>query len=159
MAVHVLEMSTDQDILNTQLHHTWNTFHGGVAHRRTWAQVHQGGLNIPHGAIILVIAHGNGDEIGNANPDTGVDITPADFIHLIQNNMQNQNNMHAQPDAIYISTCGTGHALFAAHVVNLLDGGGPGLWLHTTFFGHNDAVAGNVPSPHAQFDWTQIFLD
>lgn len=69
MPNYIFEMSTDADIRNTNLNARWNPFT-----RYTYPQVQRGGLNIPAGSTIVVIAHGSGTEIGNATPGTGADI-------------------------------------------------------------------------------------
>ncbi len=60
---YVMEMSTDGDILNTQLNSKW----GQVSQRYSWNQVRGTNLNIPNNSDIIVIAHGDAYEIGNMN--------------------------------------------------------------------------------------------
>lgn len=142
---YVLEMSTDPDIVNTGLNAAWNP----ITARYSWAQVSNGGNNIPNGATIVVIAHGNDTEIGNANPGT-VDINATTFLALIQSNMA----AGAHPAAIYLSTCGTGIAQFAAAV--RIAAQQNNIWNNVRLYGHNDAQAGPVQPPNS-IVWTQIF--
>jgi hypothetical protein len=140
----VMQMSTNQDILNTQLNAAWNP----VTNRYTWAQVSAMNLNIAGGATIVVIAHGNGTEIGNAQPGT-IDVNAETFLALIQGNMAG-----AAPAAIYISTCGPGIAEFAAGV--RIAAQNNQIWAATRIFGHSDPVAGPVPPPN-DIRWFEIF--
>ncbi|MDF1798479.1 MAG: hypothetical protein P1V81_04835 [Planctomycetota bacterium] len=140
----VLEMSTDQNILATQLNAAWDP----IAARYPWAQVAASNLQIPAGSTIVVIAHGNGTEIGNAHPGP-IDITPQAFLALVQGNMA-----AGAPGQIFISTCGPGIAEFAAGVA--LAAGQNNIWQHTSIFGHSDPVAGPVPPP-GDISWFQIF--
>jgi hypothetical protein len=142
---YVMEMSTDVDIQNTGLATAWNP----ITARYNWGQVSGGGLNIPNGATIVVIAHGNDTEIGNAVPGT-VDIDAGMFLYHIQSNMA----ANAVPAAIYLSTCGTGIAQFAALV--RLTAQQNAIWNNTSLFGHNDPQAGPVQPP-TSIVWVQIF--
>jgi hypothetical protein len=142
----VLLMSTDADIVNTPLAVGWPP---PTTDRYTWAQVNPMNLGLAGGAEIVVIAHGNGTEIGNADPGT-IDINATVFLALIQGNMQ----AGTYPAAIYISTCGPGIAQFAANV--RLQAEQNEIWANTRIFGHNDAVSGSVPPP-GDISWTQIF--
>jgi hypothetical protein len=142
---YVMQMSTDPDIIATQLNAAWNP----ITNRYTWQQVSGMNLAIPAGAVIVVVAHGSGTEIGNAQPGT-VDVNATTFLALIQGNMA----AAAFPNAIYISTCGPGIAQFAAAV--RLAAEQNAIWANTRIYGHNDAVAGPVPAP-GTVDWTQIF--
>ncbi|SCC51321.1 hypothetical protein GA0061070_10323 [Kosakonia oryziphila] len=141
----VMLMSTDADIVNTQLNAAWNP----VTNRYTWAQVNPMNLNIINGATIVVIAHGNGTEIGNAAPGV-VDINAETFLALVQGNMAN----NAVPARIYISSCGPGIAEFAANV--RIAAQNNQIWHNTRIFGHSDPVSGPVP-PANDIRWTQIF--
>ncbi|RQW78859.1 MAG: hypothetical protein EHM14_10665 [Methanothrix sp.] len=141
----VMEMSTDIDIINTQLDPSWNP----VTSRYAWAQVHQMGLNIAGGETIVVVAHGNGNEIGNNVPGI-VDINADIFLVLVQGNMHNNTS----PASIYISTCGPGIAEFAANVEIAAEANQ--IWHRTNIFGHSDPVAGPVP-PMGDVRWTQIY--
>lgn len=142
---YVMEMSTDNDIVNTQTDAAWNP----ITARYNWAQVSAMNLNVPNQATIVVIAHGNGDEIGNAQAGV-VDIDAETFIALIQGNMAN----NAMPAAIYISTCGPGIAQFAAAVRIAAENNL--IWANTRIYGHSDPVAGPVPPPN-DIRWVQIF--
>ncbi len=141
----VMLMSTDKDIVNTQLNQQWNP----ITARYNWQEV--SGMNLKIGAnqTIVVIAHGNGAEIGNANPET-IDINATTFLALIQGNMQ--DNVH--PLAIYISTCGPGIAQFAADV--RIQAENNVIWTNTRIYGHSDPVAGPVPPPN-DIRWTEIY--
>lgn len=139
----VMQMSTDPDIVNTPLDAAWNP----IANRYSWAQVSAMNLNIAGGATVVVIAHGNGNEIGNAAPGT-VDINAETFLALVQ------GNMIAAPASIYISTCGPGIAEFAANVRIAAENNQ--IWNATSIFGHSDPVAGPVPPP-GDIRWIQIF--
>lgn len=143
----IIEMSTDRDIVGTQLNPAWTP----ILARYNWGQIsHEPpNLNVPDRATIVVIAHGNGDEIGNAQSGA-VDISPSTLLVLIQHNMAN----HAMPAAIYLSTCGPGIAQFAAAV--RIAAGQNNIWANTRIFGHNDPVAGSVPPP-SDIRWVQIF--
>lgn len=90
---YVMEMSTDTDIINTQLNAAWDL----IAARYEWRQVKAMSLNIVNPATIVIIAHGNGKEIGNATPGT-IDIEAETFLTLIQGNMA----PNQVPNAIYI---------------------------------------------------------
>lgn len=142
---YVMEMSTDNDIVNTQTNVAWNP----ITARYNWGQVSAMNLNVPNQATIVVIAHGNGDEIGNADPGT-IDIDAELFIALIQGNMAN----NAMPAAVYISTCGPGIAQFAAAVRIAAENNL--IWANTRVYGHSDPVAGPVPPPN-DIRWVQIF--
>ena len=140
-----MEMSTDPDILATDLNPSWNP----ITARYNWAQVSGMNLNVPNGATIVVIAHGNGNEIGNAQPGT-IDIDALTFLANIQANMA----LNSFPAAIYISTCGPGIALFAAAVRIAAENNV--IWNNTRIFGHDTAVAGEVPSANS-LSWIEIF--
>ncbi|RQR53194.1 hypothetical protein DIE18_30815 [Burkholderia sp. Bp9125] len=143
--VYVLEMSTDGDIRQTQLNAAW----GNAVTRYSWAQVSRGGLNIPAGATIIVVAHGNDTEIGNATAGT-VDINEAVFLATVHACMA----ANAAPARVYLSTCGTGLATFTARV--RIAATQNQVWRGVQLFGHHNAVAGPVPSATA-LAWTQIF--
>ncbi|HEY2527071.1 MAG TPA: hypothetical protein VGJ20_03830 [Xanthobacteraceae bacterium] len=141
---YVMEMSTDSDIVNTQLDIAWNPINA----RYSWAQVSGGNNNIPNGATIVVIAHGNGREIGNAGPS--LNINASTFLAVIHSNMA----AGAVPAAIYLSTCGTGIAEFAAAVRIAAEQNN--IWHNVRLYGHHDPQAGTVQPP-SSIVWTQIF--
>ena len=141
----VMEMSTDHDITTTVLNQAWNP----IQNRYNWNQVSATDINLNGGQTIVVIAHGDGDEIGNAIPGT-IDINARMFLALIQGNMM----AGTSPASIYISTCGPGIAQFAAAV--RLAAQQNRIWNNTTIFGHSDPVAGPVPPPN-DIRWFQIF--
>jgi hypothetical protein len=141
----VMLMSTDADIVNTQLDPGWPP----VTARYSWAQVNPMNLNIGGGQTLVVIAHGNGSEIGNAAPGT-IDINATTFLALIQGNMQ----AGLYPSEIYISTCGPGIAQFAADV--RIQAQNNLIWANTRIYGHSDPVSGPVPPPN-DMRWIQIF--
>lgn len=142
---YVLLMSTDNDIVHTGLDAAWNP----IQSRSNWQTVQGHNIQIPNGAVIVVIAHGNGKEIGNKNPGQ-VDITPEACLSLIHENMANGAN----PGAIYISTCAEGIAEFAAGLKLAAEANN--IWANTKMYGHENPIVGNVPSP-ASGEWTQIF--
>ena len=141
--LYVLEMSNDADIIATQLAPQWPA----PAARYTWGQVSVGGLAIPAGSDIIVIAHGNNDEIGNAAAGV-IDIDAAAFLALVF------FNMGGAPANIYISACGQQFAGFAANVALLA--GQNNIWAHTIIHGHYDPVVGTVPPPTA-LSWVAIY--
>ncbi len=142
---YVLIMSTDADIIDTPLNEAWDPITG----RYQWNQVQNMNLQLPNGATIIVIAHGNGAEIGNEDPGT-IDINATTFLALIQGNMA----ANAVPGAIYISTCATNIAEFAAGVKLAAEQNK--IWKHTKIFGHYDPAIGPVPPP-GTLAWVQIF--
>jgi hypothetical protein len=142
---YVMYMSTDNDITNTQLNVAWNP----ITARYNWAQVSGGGNNIPNGATIVVIAHGNDGEIGNARAGV-VDINATTFLVCIQNNMAH----HAAPAAIYLSTCGSGIAGFTAAVRIAAEQNA--IWRNVHLYGHSDSQGGAVQPPNS-IVWTPIF--
>jgi hypothetical protein len=143
--LYVLLMSTDADIVAVQLGPNWP----GPGTRCSYAQLEGGGLNIPNGATIVVIAHGNNTEIGNATPGT-IDINETMFLYLIQNNMA----AGAVPGNIYISACSKDIAQFAAAVA--IAAAKNNIWPNTRIFGHGSAVVGPIASP-GTLGWFQIF--
>ncbi|PCE34213.1 hypothetical protein [Burkholderia ubonensis] len=143
--VYVLEMSTDADIRQTQLHVAW----GNAVTRYAWAQVSHGGLNIPGGATIIVIAHGNNTEIGNANAGA-VDVDESVFLATVHACMAGG----AAPGRVYLSTCGAGLAVFTARV--RIAATQNRVWHGVQLFGHHEAVTGPVPPP-TTLAWSQIF--
>lgn len=138
---YVLVMSTNSDIIATQLKDSWDP----IDDRYDWNAVKGGGLTIPAGATIVVLAHGNDTLIGNKGSD--LNIGPKDFLKLIQ------NNVSGAPAAVYISTCGKGIAQFAAGV--RLEAESQKIWAKTKIFGHSDPVAGSVP-PASNLSWFEI---
>ena len=141
----VMEMSTDANIVGTQLDPAWPA----VTARYTWAQIGGMNLNIANGASIVVVAHGNGNEIGNQNAGV-VDIDALTFLADVQGNMA----AAAVPAAIYISTCNAGIAQFAANV--RIQAGLNQIWGNTRIYGHANPVAGNVVPPN-DIRWYQMF--
>ncbi|MBQ1782493.1 MAG: hypothetical protein II007_02440 [Gammaproteobacteria bacterium] len=140
----VMQMSTDPDIVDTALDAAWQP----VTNRYSWAQIKTMNLGIAAAKTIVVIAHGNNTEIGNAKAGK-VDIVAETFLALIQGNMQG-----AAPAKIFISTCGQGIAQFAARV--RLAAEQNDIWSGTKIFGHSDPVYGPVPPPH-DVRWFEIF--
>lgn len=142
----VFVMSTDEDIVGTKLHTDW----GSVSKTFSWEEISERRHNVSEGEVIVVVAHGNNEQIGNAEGDPG--INAACFVQLVQANMAPD----AKPSAIYISTCGKDIAGYAASVrlyaeENELLGG-------TRLLGHDSSVAGEVPSPHLKGStWVEIF--
>jgi hypothetical protein len=115
-----------------------------------WTQVRGGNNNIPNGATIVVIAHGNDREIGNARAGGDVDINATTFLACIQSNMAH----HAVPAAIYLSTCGSGIAGFTADVRIAAEQNA--IWRNVHLYGHSDPQGGAVQPPNS-IVWTQIF--
>jgi hypothetical protein len=142
--LYVMRMSTDQDIINTKLSKRWETSNGDY----DWDQIKGGNLQIPQGSTIIVIAHGNNDEIGNKRPGE-VDIDGPNFVYLISNNMRNGSS----PSNIYISTCGEQIAGFAAQVRLLAEENN--IWKNTRIFGHSNSVSGYVPFS-TEISWYEI---
>ncbi len=138
-----LYMSSDPDIVHTPLNHAWNP-----VQQHSWPQVAGMNLGLPPGSDLVVLAHGNGNEIGNAEPGT-IDIGAHHFLALVQANMNG-----GPPGRIFISTCGEGIAEFAAQV--RLAAEQNEIWHHTEIFGHSDPIAGPVPPPN-NLAWIQIF--
>ncbi|CAI8772746.1 DUF3168 domain-containing protein [Pseudomonas sp. IT-P12] len=143
----VFEMSTDKDIVGTPLSAGWQPENA----RYRWAQINQPqSLNIPGGAVIVVVAHGTNKTIGNEGPT--LNITADQFLDIVQHHMQHG---HA-PAAIYISTCGEEIAGFAARVVLCAEANQ--MWGNTEIFGHHDDVSGPVPAPTPQsVEWDPIY--
>lgn len=143
----VMEMSTDHDIQTTTLNAAWNP----VTSRFTWNQIIAHGLHIAQGQRIVVIAHGNNTEIGDAKPTPhGANVDASTFLALIQGNMA----QNAHPGEIFISTCGKDIAGFAAAVK--LAAQHNAIWHNIRIHGHNTAKAGPVPPPN-DLSWTTIF--
>lgn len=143
----VFELSTDPDIVATPLAAGWPA----TTARYGWNQVAATNLGLPGGGTIVAIAHGNNEEIGNAEPGT-IDIDAAIFLALIQGNLQPGQF----PAAIYISACGQDIAGFAAGVRLLAEQNQ--IWAATRIYGHHAAVGGPVPPPTpGSLDWVQIF--
>ncbi|WGS45276.1 hypothetical protein LFL97_21245 [Burkholderia sp. JSH-S8] len=143
--VYVLEMSTDADIRQTQLNAAW----GNAVTRFSWGQVSQGGLNIPGGSTIIVVAHGNNSEIGNAAAGI-VDVDEAVLLATVHSCMA----ANAAPARVYLSTCGKGLAIFTARV--RITATQNQVWRGVELFGHHEAVSGPVP-PATALAWSQIF--
>ncbi len=144
---YVMLMSTNQDIVTTQLVKAWDP----IAGRYSWAQVIDTApsLDLPSGATIVVIAHGDNDEIGNQPPGT-IDINASVFLALITSNMA----QGAMPGSIYISACAKSIAGFAASV--RLGAQANKIWKNTKIYGHTTSIVGDVPSPNSVV-WTEIF--
>lgn len=142
-----ITMSTDLDIINTPLNPAWNP----IAHRYTWAQVSAMNLAIPHGATIVVIAHGHDTEIGNDQAGTGVDVNATTFLALIQSNMA----PGATPGNVYISACTSGIAGFAAAVA--IAARQNQAWAHVGVYGPTAPVIGPVP-PANNTTWARMYV-
>lgn len=143
--IYIMNMSTNQDIINTQVNASWLP----ITERFSWAQVAQMNLNVPENSTIIVVAHGNNGEIGNAKPGI-IDIDAHTFLALVQSNMVAVST----PTSIYISTCGQSIAAFAAAV--RIAAQNNKIWANTRIFGHNQAISGNVP-PQNSIDWVEIY--
>ena len=142
----VLEFSDDQDIIGTQVHPDFNPI--GARYNLNQVQTLSGVID--NGDVIVVIAHGNNQEIGNA--DEGVEFTADDFINLIDDLMK----QGAVPSRIYISACAHDIAAFTAAV--RIEAENRGIWNTVRIFGHSDPVAGQVPSPNTRGNvWVEIF--
>lgn len=100
-------------------------------------------------ATIIVIAHGNNTEIGNAEPGV-VDVTAEAFLADIQGNMFE----NITPTAIYISTCVHKIAEFSAAV--RIAAQNNQIWHNTRICGHSEDVSGPVP-PQNDDRWVEIF--
>lgn len=98
----------------------------------------------------MVIAHGNSKVIGNASGSPT--ISPSDFLDLISNNMANG----AIPEAIYISSCSEGLALFSAQVSNCIDKSLQS-YRKTKIYGHDSHVSGPIPPSNQSNFWTQSY--
>lgn len=142
---YVMEMSTDQDIVYTSLNKAWNP----IVARYDWNEVAKTSLGIPNQAVIVVVAHGNNTEIGNAKPGA-IDINAQVFLALVQGNMAN----NAMPGNVFISTCSKGIAEFAAGVRIAAEQND--IWCNTRIFGHSDPVDGPVPPPN-DIRWYEIY--
>lgn len=142
----IFEMSTDADILATQLDTDWPA----VTARHHWAAVRGTNLNIAGGAVIVVIAHGTNEHIGDEGPSLSIE-APA-FLATVQGNMQ----AGQVPSAVYISTCGEDIAGFAAAV--RLCANANRVWANTKIFGHHSGINGPVPSPNPKnVNWVRIY--
>lgn len=140
----VLKMATDDDILETKLSRGW-----GIPDREyNWNEIQTGNLRMPKDSKIVVIAHGNNDEIGNKDPGT-VDITGELFLYYIVINMENGSF----PSNIYLSTCGEKIPGFAKRVYDLANDNT--IWKNTRIFGHKEEVSGDVP-PENDPRWIEI---
>ena len=144
---YVMEMSTDQDILDTTLNADWYP----VQARYSWNRVINNGgdlnLNIPGASTIVVVAHGNDNEIGNAQAGQ-VDINADIFLAVVA------GNVAAAPTAVYISSCGNEIAAFAAQVA--ISAANNAIWQNTVIYGHRDPVEGPVPPPN-DIGWVAIY--
>jgi hypothetical protein len=132
--LYVLKMSTDYDILYTEISAEW----GPITAEYNWSEIQRGNLQIPEGATIIVIAHGNNNEIGNKYSGT-VDINGELFLYYIVINMKNG----LPPAKIFISTCGEKIPGFADKVSQLARVNA--IWKNTDIFGHKSEVSGPVP--------------
>ncbi|KQN54691.1 hypothetical protein ASE98_17190 [Pseudomonas sp. Leaf48] len=142
----VFEMSTDADIVNTTLNPAWPA----VTARHDWAAVRNMNLNIEGGAVIVVLAHGNNNVIGDAGP--AISLNAETFLASVQGNIQ----AGQAPGAVYISTCGKDIAGFAAGVRICAENNK--VWANTAIFGHHSPVAGPVPPPTpTNLSWVQIY--
>ncbi|MDC6364887.1 MULTISPECIES: hypothetical protein [Flavobacteriaceae] len=143
--LYLLFMSTDEDILSVKLNPSWGN-PDGIFY---WNDIKALRLSLEDNSTIVVVAHGNNDEIGNSKPGV-IDIDAPHFLYLIQNNMDKL----AIPGEIFISACGEGIAQFSAAV--RLTAETNKIWENTKIFGHHDAVVGPVP-PRGDNSWTEIF--
>ena len=143
---YLLYMSTDSDITGVRLGKAWPEH---TSHQ--WEKVGPGGLKIEDKATIIVVAHGNNKEIGNAAAGT-IDINADCFLALIHFNMAEQ----AEPAKIYISACAKDIAGFAAGVA--LAAKNNKIWKKTEIMGHWDPVSGPVPGPNDS-SWHVIYQD
>lgn len=144
---YVMRMSTDREVVDATVDRSWHPIAGNYQ----WDAIEPGGINIPGGATIIVIAHGNNEEIGNHHPGT-VDIDAAAFLALIYFNMA----AGASPARIFIHACAKDIAGFTAHVSLLAEQND--IWSNTRIFGHTDPAPPNVP-PYSEKsrDWTEIY--
>lgn len=142
----IFEMSTDTDIVGTPLHPDW----GDDITRFNWEEVNGGGNHVSNDEVIVVIAHGNNQQIGNSRGDPSIDA--AWFMRLVQANL----SPGATPSAIYISTCGKDIAGYTAGVRIYAEE--HQLLGETRLFGHESTVAGVVPPPDLQGStWVEMF--
>jgi len=143
---YVMRMSTDEDILATELAASWYP----VDEDYQWDDIEQGGINIPNHATIVVIAHGNNTKIGNR--DDSINIDAKRFLTLIQSNMADG----ASPARIFISACTKRIAEFTARV--RIEAEKQNIWGSTEFYGHKDPVSGPVP-PYTEksLEWIRIY--
>ncbi|MBD9442861.1 hypothetical protein [Pseudomonas sp. PDM04] len=131
----VFAMTYEQDIASTPLDPGWP----GETHRFGLNQIkNPPSLNVPAGAVIVVVAHGNNKELGDPGR---AGISAGEFVNLVHANMQGGQ----APSAIYISSCSDDIAEYAARVCLVAQE--RQIWANTTIFGHHDAVAGSVPPP------------
>jgi hypothetical protein len=132
--------------MTAPLHANW-----GAETRRQWAAFNRGGLNLPNGTTIVVLAHGNGNEIGNSIHGT-IDLDAHGFLAAISANMA----PGAVPSAIYIYSCAPGIAQFTASVRIAAEN--DGVWANTRLLGRTNSppAAGPVPPP-TEMGWTEIF--
>ena len=144
---YVLRMSTDDDIVHATLNDSWQP----IDRDYQWDDICRGGINIPAGQTIVVIAHGNNNEIGNRDHGQ-IDINAEIFLALIHFNMA----AGASPARIFIHACAKDIAGFTAHVSLLAEQNG--IWRNTRIFGHTDPAPPNVP-PYSEKsrDWTEIY--
>ncbi|MBO0331458.1 hypothetical protein [[Muricauda] lutisoli] len=143
--LYLLFMSSDQDILSVKLNPKWGK-PDGIYY---WNDIKSQTLELKEGSTIIVVAHGNNEEIGNGEPGS-IDIDAPYFLLLINENMEDNE----APGEIFISTCGEGIAQFSADVC--LTAKRNQIWDDTRIFGHSDPAIGPVP-PRNDSAWTEIF--
>jgi hypothetical protein len=137
-------MSNDYDIRNTNLNDSW-----GEYERKSFRDITSKKFKLLNGQTIIVSAHGNNQEIGDAN-DGGWSYSPSQFIDTIQGVM----GVGAEPSKLYISACAVRLAEYAAKV--RIEAEKRGIWNNTQIFGNHDAVPMDVPSPPPNLAWVEI---
>lgn len=143
MAYYVLKLSNDLDIRGTEMHESW----GAPTQNFTAQQCGSFSEVIPHDATLVIIAHGDPREIGDADP-TGLTYSPQACMAIIQRLMRRG----AQPAHVYVSACSRNHATFAAALSNAADE----LEWTTAFYGHETPVSGKVPAAGSR-EWTPFY--
>ena len=149
MEVYVLEYSTDDDIKKTTLSASWN-----VQKRHSYTDVAANNCNLPNGCVILIIAHGNNSEIGNASSGV-VDYDPKKLLTSIKSNMAPS----AAPKKIYLSVCQdarSGIAAFAAKLSGEITSVKEHAFKGAVIAGHNKGISGSVPPPKG-VEWFEIY--
>lgn len=142
---YVMSLSTDKNIATIGLDAGWDSVSGWYF----WNQVVLVDLGIPNSATILVIAHCDKNEIGNAEPGE-IDINAQMLLVLIQCNMAN----NAMPASVYVATYGQGIEQFAAAL--RLAAEQNNVWAHTRIYGYHDSPLEVVPPPN-DVAWVEIF--
>lgn len=147
--LYVFRMSMDTDILACGLATDWGT----PDEDDDYTTLQANNANIANGATLVLIAHGNTDEIGG-KIDPG--FNASELVDLIDNNMAS-----GKPKEIYIhACCANRHSLayFAAKVA--LAAEQKNLWSGTEIYGHSvDIVSHEVPRPPPRLgNWTWIYI-